>query len=92
MGKVKSIIQSDEKCYICGYIGDLETHHCWHGSNRKKADEDGLTVRLCRLCHSNLHDKGIKDRYLMEIAEKAYLSHYNKSIGDFIDRYGKNVI
>lgn len=39
-----------------------------------------------------LHDKGIGDRYLMEIAEKAYLSHYNKSIRDFIDRYGKNVI
>lgn len=51
-----------------------------------------MTVKLCMNCHIRLHDKGIGDRYLMEIAEKAYLSHYKKSIGDFIDRYGKNVI
>lgn len=56
------------------------------------ADKDGLFVRLCVYCHSALHDKGIKDRYLMEIAEKAYLSHFNATTEDFIKRYGKNVI
>lgn len=89
---MESIISKQDKCFLCGSTQNLQLHHCWHGSNRKLADKDGLTVKLCMNCHIRLHDKGIGDRYLMEIAEKAYLSHYKKSIGDFIDRYGKNVI
>ena len=89
---MESIISTERKCFLCGKTVNLQVHHCWHGSNRKLADRDGLTVKLCFECHSRLHDKGESDRYLMEIAEKAYLSHYNKTIEDFIKRYGKNVI
>ena len=89
---MESIITNKESCYLCGSTQHLQIHHCWHGSNRKLADKDGLTVKLCMSCHIQLHDKGIADRYLMEIAERAYLSHYHKTIGDFIERYGKNVI
>ena len=94
MGK-PSIIQdeNEQSCFLCGCSYWLERHHTWHGtSNRRLADEDGLTVKLCHSCHSNLHDMGIKDRYLMQIAEKAYLDHYNATIEDFIGRYGKNVL
>ena len=90
---MESIIQSDKACYLCGCEVGLELHHVWHGTgNRRCADTDGLTVWLCQQCHRNLHDKGEKDRYLMEIGERAYLNRYNKSIDDFIKRYGKNVI
>ena len=87
-----SIISNEEKCYICESTINLHKHHVWHGSNRKLAEIDGLYVRLCLYCHKNLHDKGIHDRYLMEIGEQAYLDHYNKTIDDFIKRYGKNVL
>ena len=89
---MESIIQKRKECYLCGCQRNLQLHHTWHGSNRKLADKDGLTVWLCLPCHQRLHDKGDHDRYLMEVGEKAYLSHYNKTIGDFINRYGKNVI
>ena len=89
---MESIISKQDKCFLCGSTQNLQLHHCWHGSNRKLADKDGLTVKLCMNCHIKLHDKGIGDRYLMEIAEKAYLSHFNATVEDFIKRYGKNVI
>lgn len=89
---MKSIIQEDKVCFLCGCRVNLELHHTWHGANRKIADKDGLTVWLCNQCHRNLHDKGMNDRYLMEIGEKSFLSHFNKTIKDFIKRYGKNVI
>lgn len=96
---MKSIIQNDDTyCYIHReYMGvdapAQHLHHCLHGYGRRKlADQDGLTVNLCQKCHSRLHDKGEHDLDLEIIAEKAYLSHYNKSIEDFIARYGKNYI
>ncbi len=89
----KSIIHNDDSCFICGSMRNLETHHVWHGTaNRKLADEDGLTVKLCHQCHSNLHDKGTNDRMLMEVGEWAWLKVYGGTIIDFIKRYGRNVI
>ena len=90
----KSIIQLDEdSCILCGCTRDLQTHHTWHGTaNRKLADEDGLTVKLCPHCHANLHDKGINDRMLMEIGERAWIRKNGKTVEDFIKRYGRNVL
>lgn len=94
MGK-KSIIQDNEEdhiCFLCGSHEGYDRHHTWHGSNRKKAEEDGLTVQLCRHCHRLLHDKGINDKTLMEVGERAWLRATGKAIEDWIERYGKNVI
>lgn len=74
-------------------VTGTERHHAIHGTaNRKLADQDGLTVQLCHTCHKLLHDHGIHDRDLQQIAEKSYLEHYNASIEDFIKRYGKNFL
>lgn len=79
-------------CEICGQWRDLEVHHCIHGSGRRKlADEDGLTVYLCRWCHMELHDKGTHDKELQQYAQK----YYEAYIGDresFIKRYGKSYL
>ena len=92
---MKSIIQDECKqdyCYICGKHADA-LHHCWHGSaNRKLADKDGLTVKLCNICHMNLHDNGIFDRDLQRIAEERWIEHYQKTEDDFRKRYGKSVL
>lgn len=91
---MKSILQdeSDELCYICRTMAE-DTHHCWHGTaNRKLADEDGLTVRLCHRCHMILHDKGNCDRQLQRIAQIRWMEYYNKTEDDFRKRYGKSVL
>lgn len=90
----KSIIHTEytDSCFLCGQYA-TETHHCLHGQGRRKlADEDGLTVRLCRSCHTNLHDHGTCDRKLQKIAQKAWMRENNKTVNDFIRRYGKNYI
>lgn len=87
---MQSIIQKYKYCYLCGASGTVQLHHCIHGYNRKKADEDGLTVWLCVECHTNLHQRGIDDKELKAIAEKKWCEHYGKTREDFIKRYGKS--
>lgn len=95
----KSIIQEDKTyCFIHSkyfhcYIPAVHEHHCIHGiANRKLADKDGLTVFLCMSCHSLLHDKKRFDLELKQLAEQVWLEHYNKTIEDWIERYGKNFL
>ena len=91
---MESIIHTKNKelCFLCGQLGD-SVHHCLHGTaNRKLADQDGLTVRLCRRCHMNLHDKGTCDRELQRIAQEKWMEHNGKTADDFIKRYGKSYL
>ena len=91
---MKSIIQKDneEVCYLCGQYAQT-WHHCIHGTaNRKLADKDGLTVRLCHMCHMNLHDHGSFDRELQRIAQARWMEYNSKSEKDFIKRYGKSYL
>lgn len=91
---MESIIQNsnDECCYICGQWA-TDTHHCLHGTaNRRLADKDGLTVRLCHRCHKALHDKGNMDRELQRIAQSKWMEYYSRSEDDFIKRYGKSYL
>ena len=89
-----SIICNEQVCYECGNLAYLQRHHCLHGTaNRRLADEDGLWVYLCVDCHRRLHDGDTRlDNKLMRLAERRYLDHYNKTIPDFIARYGKNYL
>lgn len=91
---MKSIIHRDntECCFICGQWA-TDTHHCVSGTaNRKLADKDGLTVRLCHTCHMNLHDKGNFKRELQRIAQARWMEYYKKSEDEFRERYGRSYI
>lgn len=83
---------NERECFICGRGGDLALHHMLHGSNRQKADEDHLVCWLCPECHTALHDKGHKDKDLMQVAQMAWQKTNKKGIGEFISRYGKNYL
>ena len=92
-----SIINNEKKCYVCGINSNLHLHHIMFGRNRKKADEDGLTVYLCWYHHEgtdgvhgkNGHDLDLR---LKEIGEKRWCEFYNKTPEQFIKRYGKNYL
>lgn len=91
---MKSIMQdpNEKVCFICGKYGE-QVHHALHGNaNRKLADKDGLTVRLCHTCHMNLHDHGSFDRELQRIAQARWMEYYGKSEDDFRLRYGKSYL
>ena len=94
---MKSIIQNKKECYICGKTTSLHSHHIIFGKNRKKADEDGLTVYLCYEHHegtNGVHGKNGHelDERLKKIAEDIWIRHNKKTIEDFIERYGKNYL
>lgn len=90
----KSIMQTERECYICHTTMDLEKHHCLHGTaNRKKAEQDGLWVYLCRRHHTGsneaVHLNRKNDLWLIRKAQDAW----EKKNGDteaFIRRYGRN--
>lgn len=85
----KSIIQKEPYCYECGSTLNLQEHHCIHGSFRKKADEDGLTVLLCANCHFNLHhNQNELDKKYKILAQRAYVKKY--SFDAYMRRYIRN--
>lgn len=92
---MKSIVQENaERCFICGRRA-TQTHHVFGGSNRKLADEDGLTVRLCQYCHDMVHfDPELSypmQRALHERGQEAYeaAGHTRE---EFMKRYGRNYL
>ena len=93
---MKSIIQTEKECYFCKTTQSLELHHIFFGvANRRLSDSDGLVCFLCAPHHRGIigvHSNREKDLELKRIAEKAYLSYYNKTTDDFIKKYGKNYL
>ena len=80
---MKSIIQTEKVCYLCGcctptgYYDGLEEHHIFFGrSNRKHSEKRGLKVWLCgETCHRNgkrsAHRNRETDLYLKRIGQAA---------------------
>lgn len=94
---MNSLISNEKKCYVCGTQFNLHKHHIFKGvRNRKKADEDGLWVYLCYLHHegtSGVHGKnGYElDLKLKKLAERKWLEQ-DRTVDDFINRYGRNFL
>lgn len=94
---MKSIIDSKKICYVCGTENNLHLHHILFGKNRKKADEDGLTLYLCYEHHEgtygvhgkNGHELDIR---LKKVAEYRWCEFYNKTPEQFMKRYGRNYL
>jgi hypothetical protein len=90
-----SILQDTKQCYVCGKT-DIHTHEVYFGKNRNKSIEDGCCVYLCPK-HHNMSNEGVHfnkqlDLQLKQSMERKWLEYYNKTIDDFIQRYGKNYI
>lgn len=96
--KMKSVLQKEKVCYICGTTRNLEEHHIFPGSaNRKKSDKRGLVVWLCDVDHrtgkTSVHNNpnGQIDRYLKTTAQKYYEEHIG-SREQFRMEFGKSFI
>lgn len=88
----RSIIQGGnnrETCFLC-FRGATDRHHCVHGSRRKKAEEYGLTVWLCPECHRRLHDTGLNDRFLEQVAQMAFEEKYSHEL--WMEEFGKDYL
>lgn len=70
---MKSILQTEHKCYVCGTTINLHKHHVFGAANRKLSEEYGLTIELCAK-HHNMSDAGI---------------HFDKELDSFVKRYAQ---
>lgn len=72
-------------------------HEIFFGtSNRKLSIKDGLIIYLTPEMHNGskegIHQNHEFDMYAKRFAERVWLDYYNKTIDDFIERYGINVL
>ena len=85
-----------EYCDICGHPSStLDEHHLLSGINRKQCDLDkkeieGLTLHLCRLCHSAIHASNVSEALCKMLGQAMYEN--SKTHNEFMKAYGKNFL
>ena len=92
---MKSIMQDERRCYICGSPYWTELHHIFFGKNRKNSDKHGFTCWLCEAHHRGTYGvhgregKFIDEKLKRECQAKYELTHSRE---DFIKIIGKNYL
>lgn len=93
---MKSILQDDKACFVCGTIFGLHRHHVFYGAgNRAVSERDGCWCYLCAY-HHNLSDKGVHFNKDLDLRLKRRCQEiWEETYGDresFIRRYGKSYL
>lgn len=90
-----SLLQTEKVCFFCQTPLNLHYHHIFGGRNRKIADQDGCGVYLCFDHHTGdhgVHTHPEIDKVLKAKCQIAWMVRYDKSVEDFIERYGKSYL
>jgi len=91
---MKSIIQSEKKCFFCGKASNLEDHHIFFGTaNRKLSEKYGLKVYLCPYHHRGKggpHGSFIVNMALKEIAQRKFEETHSRE--EFRNIFGKSYL
>lgn len=92
---MKSIIDNEKQCLVCGSTSNLHKHHIFYGTaNRKLSEQYGCWCYLCGR-HHNLSNVGVHfnkqlDTNLKQHAQKRFNEVYPEL--DFVKIFGKNYI
>lgn len=78
-------------------MSGLVRHEVFYGrKNRQKSIDDGMVIFLTPEQH-NMSDYGIHFNKTFDLdakkkAQEIWMNYYNKSVDDFIERYGRNYL
>lgn len=95
----KSIMQTEEECFVCKTTQCLEEHHVIYGRGyRPLSDKYGLTVKLCPRHHRGddktrkfaVHFNPVLDEKLKKLAQQAFMKAYPDK--DFVKIFGRNYL
>lgn len=91
---MKSIVQSEKRCYICGTCQNLERHHIFMGPDRKLSEKYGLTVYLCHMHHNEppdgAHFNENTKRWLQRVGQMAFEQEYGHE--KFMELFTRNYL
>ena len=95
--KEEFCILPSDPLYCTKRFNKSERHEIFFGKNRKKSIEDGLVVFLSNEQHRGtwgVHGKNGHefDMYLKKRGQLAWMKYYDKTVDDFIARYGRSYI
>ena len=91
---MKSIIQTEKECYVCGNK-TVHLHHIYGGwANRRISDAHGFTVYLCPY-HHNMSNEGVHfnrklDGYLKRKCQRIYEQTHTRE--EFMNLIGRNYL
>ena len=91
---MKSIIQTEKKCFLTGRTDNLQDHHIFFGAkNRENSEKYGLKVWLTAEHHTGKHsphrDLEI-DLYLKRIAQRKFEETHSRE--EFMRIFGRNYL
>lgn len=93
---MKSVLQSEKECYVCGTTYNLHSHHIFPGKpNRQLSEKRGLKVWLCLHHHTGsneaVHNNKDLDLHLKQKAQEYYETHYGDR-EQFRQEFGKSYL
>lgn len=91
---MKSIIQSEKECWVCGKTRYLEEHHCMGGNpNRKNSEKYGLKIWLCLEHHrgqTGVHNDQALCDFVHQVAQQAFEKEHSRE--EFMTIFGRNYL
>lgn len=93
---MKSILQNECRCYLCGSYEWLEEHHIFPGNpNRRISEENGFKVYLCHWCHNEppygVHHNKKKRLQLQQECQRRF-EEMGHTRDEFVHLIGKNYL
>lgn len=88
---MKSRIQKEKRCLVCGATQPLHEHHIFNSSNRSKAEADGLKIYLCAYCHQYTHLHKEQLNFFKKLGERYFLENIG-SFEEYMHRYRVNYL
>lgn len=67
---MKSVINNEKKCFVCGSPFNIHVHHVYAGGRRKASEKYGAWVYLCAY-HHNMSDEGVHFNRELDLKIKA---------------------
>lgn len=92
---MKSVIQDERECYICGRRDVLHEHHIFFGNpNRQHSEEHGMKVWLCPEHHNSspkgVHFNRVLDRRLKMDAQAKFEETHTRE--EFREIFGRSYL
>ena len=91
---MKSIMQDEKRCLVCGAENNLHLHHIFYGNaNRRMSDKYGCTCYLYARHHvgnEGVHFNKKLDMMIKKLCQAEFEKRYSRT--EFMRIFGKNYL